>query len=260
MGAAARAAEPIAGTQESVFNLSLESPRPENPEFWQRFDFAFDDNANDIFSDALDPLNAVRWNMDAPGRDFSDKFRARASLGARHAFAKSIEYGSREAVVELPLLLWFENHQGWFADLVRGSVGDVEEEAISPLNISYGGVAESWWKTLATRGTEFGIRPLSTSPYAFVSHAFSDGEQTLLLMNLRYYYERFSDHRIELAMSIPIAYGVAMNFGSSYQFGAHDHERCAVKFIKEFRGGGVAHLGFEVKGHPRLIAGISFGW
>jgi len=260
MVAAARAAEPTTGSQESAFNLSLESPRPEDPEFWQRFDFAFDDNANDIFADAFQPLNPIRWNLDVPGPDFSERYRAHASLGARNALAKSIEFGSREAAVELPVMLWLENRDGWLADLVRGSVGDVEEEAVSPLDISYRSLAESWWKKLATSGAEFGVRPMSTSPYTYVSKGFSDGERTVLFTNLRYYYQRLADHRVELAMAIPVAYGVTLDFGSAYEIASRDRQRFSFKFVKEIHGGGIAQLGFEVKGHPALIAGISFAW
>lgn len=256
----AHAAEPIAGSQEAAVNLSLESPRPEHPEFWQRFDFAFDDNANDIFADALQPLNAIRWNLDLPGRDFSNQFRNRASFGARRALLKAIGFGSREAAVELPAMYWPEIHENWFADLIQGSVGDIEEEAVSYRNISYNGLAEAWWRNLANAGTQFGIRPLRTSPYAYVSEGFSDGEHVFLLTNFRYYYDRLANHRFELALSVPVAYGVTLDLGSAYEFASHDRQRFSFKLLKELRGGGIAHIGFEAKGRPKLIAGLTFGW
>ena len=30
--------------------------------------------------------------------------------------------------------------------------------------------------------------------------------------------------------------------------------------VKEWKAGGTAHVGFEVRQHPALIAGISLGW
>jgi len=91
-------------------------------------------------------------------------------------------------------------------------------------------------------------------------NGFSDGEKTILLTHVRYYYDRLSNHRVELALSVPIAYGMAFDFATSHQFGTRNEERLVVKLLKELKGGGVAHLGFEVKQHPALIAGISFGW
>jgi hypothetical protein len=256
----ARGADPDIGPQDSSFTVSVVSPRPQPDFFWQRFDFAVDDNVNDIFSDALQPLNVIRWNVELRGRDFSDNFRERASSRARYALTKTFEYGTREAVVELPFFIWLDDHQSWFADLLRGSIGNVGEESVAPLDPVYEGVEQSWWKSLSNGGTHYGIRPFRTSPYAYVSHAISDGDKTILLANLRYYYDRFADHRVELALSLPMPYGMALDFGSAYEFGSNDKQRLVVKLLKELKGGGVAHLGFEVKEHPALIAGITFHW
>jgi len=247
--------------QASTFTLSLVSPPPQPVVFWQRFDFAFDSKVNGVFADALQPLNVVRWNVDLDGRDFSDNFRELASSRARGAFIQSIRYGTREAAVSLPFMLWLDyNNQGWFADLLRGSVGNVDEEIAAPLDISHEGVQQSWWRAEASRRTEYGIRPFRTSPYAYVSHGFSDGDRIVLLAHIRYYYERFAEHRVELGFSMPLQYGMTLDCGNSYQFGSHDTERFAIKLVKEFKGGGVAHVGFDIKHHPALIAGITFGW
>jgi hypothetical protein len=163
---------------------------------------------------------------------------------------KSAEFGTREAAIELPFMIWLDDHQGWFADFLRGSVGNVDEETVGPLDISHEAVAESWWRSFARGGTHYGIRPFRTDPYAYVSHEFTDGNDTILLAHARYYYDHF----------VPIASGLALDFGSAYQFGQHDARRLVVKLLKEFKNGGVAHLGFEVRDHPTLIAGISFTW
>lgn len=258
--AAAHAADPGVGPQDGSFALSVETPRPQADFFWQRFDYGFDDNVNDIFSDSLQPLNVIRWNVQLRGRDFSDNLRERANGRARSAFTKSVEYGAREVVVELPFMIWLDDHQSWLAELLRGSIGNVSEEGVAPLDLSYEGVEQSWWRNLARGGTHYGIRPFRTSPYAYISHGITDGEKTILLANVRYYYDRLANHRVELALSVPLAYGMALDFGSAYEFGTHDEQRLVVKLLKELKGGGVAHLGFEVREHPALIAGISFGW
>ena len=258
--AAAHAADPDSNPHDSSFALSIQTPQPHPVYFWERFNYAFESDVNDRFADALQPLNAVRWNVDLRGRDFSDSFRARASSRAQFAFARSVQYGLREAAVEIPVMTWFDDYDGWFAHVLRDSVDNVDEEVQEPLSLSYRGVQRSWWRNLASGGTHFGVRPFRTSPYAYVSHGFSDGERTILLTHVRYYYDRFSNHRVELALSLPLSYGMAFDCASAYQPGAHDEERLVVKLVKELKGFGIAHVGFEVKQHPALIAGISFGW
>jgi len=258
--AGARAADPDLDPHDSSFALSIETPQPQPVFFWQRFNLAFDNDINERYADAFQPLNAIRWNIDLRGRDFSENFRERASSRARFAFVRTVQYGLREAAVDLPFMVWLDDRQGWFANLLRDSVGNVSEESEVPLRLSYPGVEESWWRTLQNGGTHYGIRPFRTSPYAYVSHGISDGEKTILLTHVRYYYDRLSNHRVELALSVPIAYGMAFDFATSHQFGTRDEQRVVVKLLKELKGGGVAHLGFEVKQHPALIAGISFGW
>jgi hypothetical protein len=260
MVAGAHAADTGVGAQTGAFSVSVEPPRPQPAFFWERFDDGFGDHANDIFSDALQPLNAIRWNLDLPGRDFGVNFRERASSRARNAFGKSVEYGTREAAMEMPFMIWLDEHQGWLASLVRDSVGNVDEEAVAPLGLTYRGVEQSWWRSMAAGETHYGVRPFRTSPYAYLSHGITDGEKTILLANVRYYYDRFSNHRVELALSLPIAYGMALDFGSSYQFGTRDEHRVAVKIVKQLKTGGIAQLGFEARQHPTLIAGISFAW
>jgi hypothetical protein len=258
----ARAADTGVGPQDASFALSLISPPPQPVVLWQRFDSAFGNKANGIFSDALQPLNVVRWNVDLRGRDFSDNFRSRASNRAAGAFTRSIEYSAREAIVELPFMVWLDEHESWFADLLRGSVGNVNEEIATPLDVSHASIQEARWRSEASRGTQYGIRPLRMSPYAYVSQGFSDGEQTIFLAHVRYYYDRFADHRVELGFSVPLEYGMTLDLGHSYQFGSHDQQqRLAVKLIKDLKGGsGVAHVGFEIRQHPALIAGVTFGW
>ena len=247
--------------QSTRFVLSIEAPPEEPIFFWDRFDYAFQGEVNNIFIDALNPLNTVRWNLQLPGPDFSHNLYRRSSEAARGALWDSFSYSSREAAVKTPLILWLDSQQGWFADLLRDSVGSVAEESVAPLDVSYRAVGQTWWHTLLRdKGTHYGVRPLSSSPYAYVSRSVSDGEDVLFLANVRYYYDHFSEHRFELALSVPLAYGLALDLGSAYQFGTHDERRFAVRLLRELKGGGIATIGFEVQNHPRMIAGIGFTW
>jgi hypothetical protein len=243
------------------FALSVESPPPVPVVFWERFDFAFASDVNAVFADALQPLNTVRWNMELRGKDFSESFLNRSASRARSAFAESVEYSTREAAIETPFIWWLEDRQGWFANLLRGSIGSVAEESVGTLNISYHAVEQSWWRRLSENGgTYYGIRPFSTSPYVYMGQTITDGEKAILMANVRYYYDRFADHRFELALSVPLAYGLTLDLGSSYQFGTHTQQRFVMRFLKEFKRGGIANLGFDVQQRPMLIAGISVRW
>lgn len=259
----ARAANPDFNPQESDFAVSIETSPREPVYFWERFDTAFQSDVNDVFVDALSPLNAIRWNFNLPGRNVSQGFYDRTTSAADSALVDSIDYSTREAMVETPFVLWLDAHQGWFAELLRGSVDDVGEQSLSPLNASYRAVQQTWWRTLLQNGgTFYGIRPFSTSPYAYVSRGITDGGgNTVLLANVRYYYDHFSDHRIELSLSVPVAYGLSVDLGSAYRFGSNENNRSfAVQVLKEFNKHGIAHLGFEVRERPIIIAGVTFTW
>jgi len=259
---AVRAADQEFPPQPTSFALSIEAPPKEPFFFWDRFDYAFEDDVNNVFVDALNPLNSVRWNLEEPGPDFSDRFYRRTSHAASGALLDAFSYSTREAAVNTPLVFWLCDHQGWFGDLLRDSVGSVAEESLTPLQASYRAVEQSWWDTLMRDGgTHYGIRPFSSSPYAYVSRGVTDGgDNVLFLANLRYYYDHFSEHRFELALSVPLIYGLALDLGTAYQFGTHDERDFAVRLLKELKGGGMATLGLQIRQQPRIIAGITFAW
>jgi hypothetical protein len=60
---------------------------------------------------------------------------------------------------------------------------------------------------------------------------------------------------------VPLVHSIAMDIGTSYQFGQHgEKERLVLKVFKEFKGGGFVHVGFEVREQPILFAGTGFSW
>lgn len=259
---AAPAADQDYPPQPARFAVSLEAPPQEPFFFWDRFNYAFEGDVNNVFVDALNPLNSVRWNLEEPGPDFSGRFYSRTSRAVRGALVDAFDYGTREAALEMPIVLWLDGHQGWFADLLRDSVGNVAEQSITPLNVSYRAVEESWWHTLLRDDeTHYGIRPFSSSPYAYVGRGVRDGaDNVLFLANLRYYYDHLSEHRFELAVSVPLMYGLALDLGSGYQFGTHDERNFAVRLLKELKGGGIVTLGVQMRQRPIMMAGITFTW
>jgi len=256
----ADAADPNLDPQYSNFAASVQAPPKAPVIFWDRFDLTFHQTADDVFADQLHPLNLIKWTVE-PTPDRLD-FQQRASKGAADALTKSVTYGLRDAAVDLPFMVWLDERQQFLADLLRYSVDDVAEESVAPTDVSYRAAERSWWKEISRTGAvRYGVRPFSAEPYAFVSAGIKDGQKFLLLSHVRYYYDHFSDHRFEIALSAPLADGFAMDVGTSYEIGRHGQERrLAVKVVKDLKSGGVVHLGFDVREKPVVIAGITFGW
>jgi len=144
----------------------------------------------------------MNWSFELADRGY-DQFQERISSAARNAISKSVAHGFREAAVDLPIMLWLEDRQDFLADFLRNSVGNVGEERVAPLDVSYRLAERSWWKGLSeNEDVRFGIRPFSTSPYTFLSRAIRDGDTLLLLAHVRYHYRNFADHRFEIALSL----------------------------------------------------------
>lgn len=262
--AAVAALEVRAGDQ----SVQLQYIRPAAPvdsppgeSFLERFTVAFDRHVDEVFADRFHPFNVMAWSIELPESN-SDHVRERAASAARNAFAKSVVYGVREATVDLPILLWLQDRQGLLADFLRNSLDNVGEEAVAPLDVSYRPEERSWWDRFSENGeVRYGIRPFRTSPYTFLSLGIKDGDALLLLAHVRYYYRHFADHRFEIALSVPLAHGLAFDVGTSYQFGRHGEEQgLAVKLFKEFKSGGIVHIGLEAGERPVFLAGIALPW
>ena len=227
----------------------------------ERFRVAFDRRVNDQFADQFHPFNVMTWTRE-PGDKEPDYMSERATSIARNAFSKSAVYGLREATVDVPILLWFDERQGILADFFRRALGNAGEEAVVPLDPSYRPAEQSWWKRVEERNeVRYGIRPFTTSPYAFLSFILKEGDTVSLLGHVRYHYLSFADHRFELALSVPLGRGLGIDLGTTYQFGRNGHQEGLVfKFLKEFKSGGILHVGMEAREHPAVFAGIALPW
>jgi hypothetical protein len=257
---AGRADDPSVHLEYSSRTVLTASPSRDSFSLWKRFQVDFAEGADDLFADRFHPLKVMKMSIDV-GDSRPFQLRERQTMAMRRTVARSFADGMREATVELPVMQWLEERQGFIADFLKNSIGNTEEEAVAPLKPSYGVVERSWWRRMSDSGhVNYGIRPFRTDPYAFLSLAIREGQTVFLLGNLRYYYRNFADHKFELALSVPLAYGFSLDLGSSYQFGQHDDEKIVVKLSKAFENGGILHLGFEVRDHPGLFAGISLPW
>ena len=237
----------------------LETPPGET--IRERFSAAFDRRVNEQFDDRFHPFSVMTWARESIDRD-AGYLSARATSAARNAFSKSAVYGLREATVDVPILLWFEERQGILADFFLNSFGNVEEEAVVPLDPLYRPAEQSWWKRLADRNDlRYGIRPFTASPYAFLSFVLKEGDTVSLLGHMRYRFVSFAEHRFEVALSVPLGRGLGFDLGTSYQFGRHGHQQgLVVKLLKEFKSGGILHVSMEAREHPALFAGIALPW
>ncbi|HKS38802.1 MAG TPA: hypothetical protein VJW76_16525 [Verrucomicrobiae bacterium] len=255
----AQAADQRIVLQHNNFTTPIESPPGEA--FLERFTLEFDRRIDEQFTDRFHPFTVMNWSIDL-ANNHSDHFRERAASAARNALSKSVVYSVREAAVDLPILAWLKERQGVLADFLRNSVDSVGEEAVAPLELSYRPVERSWWQTLSQNGhLQYGMRPFRTSPYAFLSAGIKDHDRVFLLGHVRYHYRPFSEHRFEVALSVPLDHGFAIDVGTSYQFGGRDEEeRLVVKLFKEFKRGGILHVGLEARQHPAFLAGIALPW
>ena len=243
------------------FSMKLVSPPAQLYFFHQRFNAAFTTRANNVFADQLCFIKIIKWDIELADRHF-ENFHEHFTTAGREALGKSILDSAREATAELPFFNWLEEHQSFVADFVRNSVANVEEESVSPLDVSYSNVERHWWQRLSDQGKwRYGVRPFKTDPYSYVSYGVKEGETLVLLANARYHCDHFADHRFEFALSVPLLHGFAFDVGASHQFGPHgEKERLVFKVFKEFKTGGIVHVGFEVKNRPTLIAGTTFTW
>ncbi len=234
---------------------------PPGKAFLDRFKDAFDWRVADQFADRLHPFSVMNWSVELVQRDY-EYFRERTTSAARHAVSRSLLYSVREAAVDLPFMSWLEDRQDFVAGFLRNSIGSIGEEEVAPLSVSYRLAERSWWKRLSENSdVRFGIRPFRTSPYTFMSLGIKDGDSLLLLAHVRYHYHDFADHRFEIALSVPLAHGIAIDVGTSYQFGRNrDEEKLVIKIAKEFNSGGIVHVGFEAGGGSAVFAGLAFPW
>jgi hypothetical protein len=249
------AADPPVHVQYVPPPISLDAPAKD--QFWERFKNEFTSTAEETFARRFHPFKLMRWNTDVGDHRFG-KFSDWSTETARQTFAECVTRGTREAAVDLPLMVWLEERQGLLADFLKNSVGNVEEEEMDPMSLSSTPVKRSWWSRSEGNDIYCGIRPFRTDPYAFFTVTMKEGESLLLLTNLRYHFKNFSEHRFELALSMPLDHGFSIEIGTSYEFSHNGHEgKVAVKAFKEFRNGSLLLVGLDVRDTPGAFAGLS---
>ena len=79
-----------------------------------------------------------------------------------------------------------------------------------------------------------------------------------VLVHLRYHFQQFTEHKFELALSVPLAHGFAIDVGTAYQFGRETEQRQMVlKLSKQMRNGGILYVGMEAQQRPTFLVGVA---
>ena len=233
------------------------------PRLWQRFDRSFQSRADNEFTDQFHPFNLIQPAGDGNFRLFDDRIDRPAEV-ASDALADAFSASLRDAALGMnfPIIVWLRDREDFLANLLWDSLDSVEEQSISPIDLSYRRSERSWWNEISKSSRlRFGLRPFNTSPYAFTSWRIKDGERVRLLGHLRYRFRGFSDHALELALSTPVARGLSLDVGTTYQFGQHDERNALVfKLTKTFSPHVLLHVGVEAEKHQVLLAGLSVSW
>jgi hypothetical protein len=228
--------------------------------FIRRFESALSEQSAEVFADRLHSFNLLNWRMDE-NFGHTSRIADAANQAARSALERTVTYSLREAALGFPLIGLLDENPTIAFELLRGTVDEVNEESVSPIDPSFGLAERSWWKRLSSGGhLRYGLRPFRTNPYAFLSFRLNRDERTYLLGHVRYYFRHWAEQRLDLAMSLPLVGGFAIDAGTSFTFGNESTHNAVVKLFKNLGSAGVMHVGVEIKDHPTLLAGVAFPW
>jgi hypothetical protein len=250
--------------EQSPVLLYNNLPEEEPTAFWGLFHVAFDDRAPGVFQDQFNPLNFGNWNSQDGNFSHLTDYNADNAAMARHAFSSAFRSSAEEAALEmdLPVLEWLREQQGFPADFLWNSLDSVEERSVSPLDPSYRSDERTWWNEQSeSSALHYGVRLFRTDPNAYLSWRIRDRQRVWLLGDARYYYRIFGGQRFELALSTPVVDGLSIEFGTSYDFGIHQAgEKAVLKMLKTFKSGCVLQVAVETRQQPKLIASITMPW
>jgi len=119
----------------------------------------------------------------------------------------------RTAAIEaLPVDLWQERWQQWFANFIAGTIGNPEEEHIQLTSISYSAVRSSWENMGERAGIQWGLRPWRTNPYLyFLAHAGRLDGRPLITFEGRAGYTLLGSTKLEgrLTLQLPASFRLA---------------------------------------------------
>jgi len=238
-------------------------PDEDTMNLWERFNANFPSRAQLEFSDTFHPFNMIKRDGEGRVRLFDERYDDTVEMG-RDAMNDALSYSLREAALSMdfPIMMWLRDQQDFLASLLWNSLDSVEEKSVAPLELTYQEAERSWWNKVAKSSRlRVGIRPINSSPYAFLSWRFKNEEHVWLLGHVRYRLRGFTDHCFELGLSMPLGNRCSLDFGTLYRIGREeDHKSLVCKLTKHLSENSLLFAGVEAQSHPVLIAGLSSSW
>lgn len=246
--------------QQFIFD---KAPVDGTPGLWDRFNSNFPLRAQTKFSDTFHPFNMIKDDGEGQMRLFNESFDDSVEM-ANDALFDSVSSSLRGAALAMdyPVMNWIRDQEDFLASLLWDSLDSDDELSVSPLDLSYHQAERSWWSRVAKSSRlRFGLRPINTSPYAFVSWHIKSKERVWLLGHLRYRLRGFTDHSFELGLSVPFGNRLSLDFGTCYRIGRVDDAKSLVCKITKYVGeNAVVFAGVEAQTNPIFVAGVSTAW
>ena len=232
---------------------------PSRDGFWELFASSLEEYTPTVFESRLHPSRNMQWLLRF--ENDRDAYRHAIDGAAQNALSRSFSYSARVAFIDSPLMRWIEDYRSIPFTFIRNSIGSVEEEEIQVEGISYHSTEQRWWRRLSESGFRYGIRPLQTSPYVFMSFRIGTSDNPAMFVNLRYRLVDFSKQRAELLYSLHPMPGYSVDIGTSYGFGRSGGEPgVTLKFHRELWNGGTLFIGADAGRRKEFLVGITGQW
>jgi len=232
-----------------------------------------------IFDRFTGPAAQLDWSR----RQDSQGYASLARFNSRGAdmFATIGIDSLRTAAIEvLPVDLWEDHWQGWFARFITGTIGNPEEEHVELTSISYSAVRSSWERSTPAAGIQWGFRPWRTSPYVyFLAHAGRLEGRPLLTFEGRAGYTLFGSSKVEGRLTLQLPNSFRLAGGASFdpaRTGSRDPSASYIGVTLErvvrlnrFDSDAVFYIGFRsgvnrYSPNPRhedfIVAGLATHW
>jgi len=164
-----------------------------------------------VFDRFTGPASRLAWarRQEAFGYSSIEHFN---SDGRRMFSTIAFDSLRTAATAALPLDSWQDHWQGWFGNLITGTLGNPEEEHIQMTSISYSAVRSSWERFNEKGGIQWGLRPWRTNPYIyFLAHAGRLAGLPLVTFEGRGGYSMFGSANIEarVTLQLPASFRIA---------------------------------------------------
>jgi hypothetical protein len=235
--------------------------------FVSLFAHELDYRSADVF---LDRFNPVVLRLEEIQRDMEGKSLYTMSDWvtdrSRSTFNTVIKYAAREAAIEIPAYTYgldiLDDYSDKMSHLVKNTISSVDEEELQPRSISYHTNQRNWWKRISEApSVTYGLRPFRKNPYAYLGYAIRDEEDIIVQTHLRYRFEDFSEHKLEVAINVPITETWNLDIGTEFESRRDSAPlETTVRLRKEWSSWGGISFGFSIREKPSVLVAIAGNW